>query len=96
MQKSLILAAAMLSGCGQPVTNLKYKIGECTYAGNGTDRESNRTNTNSDGRIGRASGEARRNTESIEAVLRLHRRVHRPDELGIFGHRVGTEQNYGD
>lgn len=95
------LSLILLAGCGQPTTNLKYKTGECTYAGNGTDWKSDRTNTDSDGRIGRASGETRGSnggteTRSIEEVLRLHRRVHRPDEFGIFGHRVGEEQNYGD
>lgn len=97
MQKILILAAA-LSGCGQPATNLKYKTGECTYAGNGTDREQIGTNANNDGRDGRASGEARRShagieARSIEEVLGLHRRVNGPDEWERLGHIVGQEQD---
>lgn len=99
MQKILILAAA-LSGCGQPATNLKYKIGECTYAGDGTDREQIGTNANSDGRDGRASGEARRSDDgaqarSIEEALGLYRRGHSVNEFNGRRYPLGKEQDRG-
>ena len=100
MQKSLMLAAAAaaaLSGCGQQKT-LKYKIGECTYAGDGTDWKHTGTDTNGDGRDSRASGEARRSHDgtqvrSIEEALGLYRRIDMPDEWSRVGHRVGQEQD---
>ena len=100
MQKILILAAAaMLAGCGQQQT-LKYRKGECTYAGNRTDREHTGTNTNNDGRTGRKTGEARRSDDgikarSIEEVLGLHRQGHSVNEFGGRRYPVGTEQDNG-
>lgn len=93
------LALLLLAGCGQSATNLKYKIGECTYAGNGEDRKSIGTNTNSDGWTGRKTGEARRSDDGIEArsieeVIGLHRRVDRPNEWERIGHSVGPEQDH--
>jgi hypothetical protein len=92
MIKPLGLAILITTGCGHQ-QNLKHKKGECIYAGNRTDWESVRTDTNSDEWDTRKTdkfGGVFSRPRTIEEALGLYRRKHSALEYRSGGHQMDS------